>query len=110
MTPEERVHVVYTAFNERDETTALAGLDIDVQWDDGHGHTLTGKQAVAEHWRAQWHTLDARVQIDSMQRIGSELVLLATLETAQPDGTRNSQPIRNTIRFSHDLIAAMRIA
>jgi hypothetical protein len=109
MTHEERVQVVYTAFNERDEATALAGLDTKVQWDDGQGHTLTGKQAVAEHWRAQWHAADARVQIDSIQRNGRELILLATLETAQPDGTRNSQPIRNTIRFSDDLIASMQI-
>src|SRR5688500_718928 len=109
MTPEERVQVVYTAFNKRDEATALAGLDTKVKWDNGQGHTLTGKQAVADHWREQWRTADARVQIDSIQRNGSELILLATLDTAQPDGTRNSQSIRNTVRFSHDLIASMQI-
>ena len=109
MTPEESVQVVYTAFNERDEATALAGLDTNVQWDDGRGHTLTGKQAVADHWREQWRTADARAQIDSIQRNGRELILLVTLETAQTDGTRNSQSIRNTVRFSHDLIASMQI-
>jgi hypothetical protein len=109
MSPEQRAQAVYTAFNERDEATALAGLDAQVQWDDGQGHMLAGKQAVADHWREQWRTADARVQIDSMQRNGRELILLATLETAKPDGTRNSQPIRNTIRFSDDLIASMQI-
>jgi hypothetical protein len=109
MTPEQRTQVTYDAFNERDETTALAGLAADVQWDDGAGHVLVGKQAVLEHWREQWRSADTRIRIDSMQRRGPELILRATLETNQPDGGSTSRAIRNTLLFSDDRISSMKI-
>jgi hypothetical protein len=44
-----------------------------------------------------------------MERRGPELILLATLETKQPDGRSDSQAIRNTLCFSKDLISSMKI-
>jgi hypothetical protein len=110
MTPEQRVHVTYEAFNQRDESSALAGLTSDVRWDDGEGHMLTDKQSIAGHWRQQWQSADAKILIDSMHWDGSELILLVTLKTKRSDGTRASQTIRNSLQFSGDLISSMEIS
>jgi hypothetical protein len=110
MTPEQRVHMTYEAFNERDESTALAGLASDVHWDDGGGHMLTDKQSIAGHWREQWQNADAKILIDSMHWDGPELILLATLKTKNSDGTRASRTIRNTLQFSGELISSMTIS
>ena len=109
MSLEQRIRKTYDAFNERDETTALAGLDPEVRWDDGEGHMLIGKQAVAVHWREQWRKTDARVLIDSMEWQDGALILGVTLHVKQANGTATSQTVRNTICFSDDLIASMQI-
>jgi len=110
MTEEQRVRTTYDAFNARDERQALAGLHTDVRWDDGEGHMLSGKQAVAEHWREQWQKADAKLQIDSMERDGADLIVFATLNFSQLGGARTSRPVRNTIRLRDDLIASMHIS
>jgi hypothetical protein len=110
MTPEQRARVTYDAFNVRDESTALAGLATNIRWDDGEGHTLTDKQSIARHWREQWQKADAKILIDGLQQNGPDLIVLATLQTKQPDGTSASQKIRNTLHFSGDLIASMKIS
>jgi hypothetical protein len=109
MTPEQCVRATYEAFNEHNEAAALAGLALDVRWDDGAGHMLAGKQSVAEHWREQWREADAKLQIGSMQWNGPELIVFATLQTRQPDGTSASRNIRNTLQFSEHLISSMKI-
>ena len=109
MSPEQQVRVTYDAFNERDETTALAGLAENVRWDDGEGHMLTSRQSIARHWREQWQKADARILIASMQWSGPELIVEVTLQTRQDGGAPASRMIRNILQFSGSLISSMKI-
>ena len=109
MRSEQLLRTTYQAFNDRDEQAALAGLHADVRWDDGKGHMLAGKNAVAGHWREQWRQADTTIRIDSMEWRGPELMVSATLQFNGPNGQRSTRSIRNSVRFADDLIASMEI-
>ena len=47
---DDAVRSTYDAYNARDLPRALANLSADVDWDDGEGNMLHGKDAVARHW------------------------------------------------------------
>src|SRR4029450_9597683 len=54
MRREDAIRSTYAAYNARDLLRALANLSADVDWDDGEGNMLHGKDAVARHWADQW--------------------------------------------------------
>jgi ketosteroid isomerase-like protein len=110
MKREDVVRSTYDAYNARDLPRALANLSADVEWDDGEGNMLHGKDAVARHWADQWRQADAKVEIEHLVWQGSELRLSVRLDSRAPDGSRGRQRLRNTIAFAGDLILAMRIA
>jgi len=109
MTPEQSVRLAYEAYNSRDLETALAQLDSEVEWDDGEGVMLRGRAAVADHWRQQWEQAEAKVEINSMEWEGQDLVLQVTLETREPGGAATVKELRNVFRFTGDRIGSMRI-
>jgi nuclear transport factor 2 (NTF2) superfamily protein len=109
MTPEEAVRITYDAYNARDLPRVLANLAPDVEWDDGAGNMLRGKEAVAAHWREQWRKADARVAIETLAWHGAMLRLTIRLDVRKPDGSRAQQALTNRITFSDGLICAMRI-
>jgi nuclear transport factor 2 (NTF2) superfamily protein len=106
---EDAVRSTYDAYNARDPTRALANLSADVEWDDGEGNMLHGKDAVARHWADQWRQADAKVEIEHLAWRGDTLRLAVRLDLRKPDGCRGQQPLVNTISFAGDLIRAMRI-
>ena len=109
MTREDAVRSTYDAYNARDLPRALANLSADVDWDDGEGNMLHGKDAVARHWADQWRQADARVEIEHLAWQGSELRLAVRLDVRKPDGSRGQQPLANTLSFAGELIRTMRI-
>ena len=109
MTPEEAVHSTYDAYNVRDLSRALANLSPDVDWDDGAGHMLHGKDAVARHWQDQWRTADAHVAIKQLEWARAQLRASVQLTTRKPDGAQAQQTLTNTIELDGQLIRAMRI-
>jgi hypothetical protein len=110
MEREDAVRSTYDAYNARDLPRALAHLSADVDWDDGAGNMLHGKDVVARHWADQWRRADAKVEIEHLTWHGSELRLGVRLDSRSPDGSRGQQRLKNTIAFAGDLILAMRIA
>ena len=110
MKREDAVRSTYDAYNARDLPRALANLSAEVDWDDGEGNMLHGKEAVARHWADQWRRADAKVGIDRLAWRGAELHLAVQLDSRKPDGSRGQQPLANTISFTGNLIRAMRIA
>jgi ketosteroid isomerase-like protein len=110
MKREDAVRSTYKAYNARDLPRALANLSADVEWDDGKGKMLHGKDAVARHWADQWRQADAKVEVEHLAWQGDALRLAVRLDVRKPDGSRGQQPLANTISFSGDLIRAMRIA
>jgi hypothetical protein len=109
MKPEDAVRSTYDAYNARDLTGALANLSPDVDWDDGEGHMLHGKEAIAAHWEEQWRTADARVGIKHLKWARAQLCVNVQLDTRRPDGAREQQTLTNTIEFDGELVRAMRI-
>ena len=63
----------------------LLNLSADVEWDDGKGTMLHGKDAVARHCADQWRH-DAKVEIEHLAWQGSELRL--GCGSTAPDGSR----------------------
>jgi nuclear transport factor 2 (NTF2) superfamily protein len=110
MKREDAVRSTYDAYNARDLPRALANLSADVEWDDGEGTMLHGKDAVARHWAQQWRQADANVEIEHLAWQGEELRLAVRLDVRKPDGSRAQQPLANTLSFAHELIRAMHIA
>ena len=110
MKREDAVRSTYDAYNARDLPRALANLAADVDWDDGEGNVLRGKDAVARHWADQWRRADAKVEIEQLAWQGEELRLAVLLDILKPDGSRVRQPLANTLSFAGELIRAMRIA
>ena len=110
MKREDTVRSTYDAYNARDLPRALANLSADVEWDDGEGNMLHGKDAVARHWAQQWRQADAKVAIEHLAWQGEELRLAVRLDIRKPDGSRGRQRLNNTIAFAGDLILAMCIA
>jgi SnoaL-like domain len=110
MKREDAVRSTYDAYNARDLPRALANLSAEVDWDDGEGNMVHGKDAVARHWADQWRRADAKVEIEHLTWHGSELRLGVRLDSRSPDGSRGQQRLKNTIAFAGDLIFAMRIA
>ena len=102
MKREDVVRSTYDAHNARDLPRALANLSADVEWDDGEGNMLHGKDAVARHWADQWRQADAKVEIEHLVWQGSELRLSVRLDSRAPDGSRGRQRLRNTIAFAGD--------
>ena len=110
MKREDSVRSTYDAYNARDLPRALANLSADVDWDDGEGNMLHGKDAVARHWADQWRRADAKVEIERLAWQGEELRLAVRLDGSKPDGSRARQPLANTLSFVGQLIRAMRVA
>ena len=110
MKREDAVRATYDAYNARDLPRALANLSADVDWDDGEGNTLHGKDAVALHWADQWRQADAKIEIEHLRWQGEELRLAVRLDVRKPDGSRAQRPLANTLSFAGELIRAMRIA
>ena len=109
MKREDTVRSTYDAYNARDLPRALANLSADVDWDDGEGNMIHGKDAVARHWADQWRLADAKVEIDHLAWQGEELRLAVRLDVRKPDGSRAQQPLANTLSFAGKLIRVMRI-
>jgi hypothetical protein len=109
MTPEDAVRTTYEAYNARNLPLALANLAPDVNWDDGQGNMIEGKDAVAKHWADQWRQADATVEIEQLAWHGAELRLAILLDVRKPNGRRAQQPLKNTISFVGNLIHSMRI-
>jgi ketosteroid isomerase-like protein len=109
MEREDAVRSTYDAYNARDLPRALAHLSADVEWDDGAGNMLHGKDAIARHWAGQWRQADAKVEIEQLSWQGGELRLAVRLDVRKLDGSRGQQPLANTISFAGGLIRAMRI-
>ena len=110
MKREDAVRSTYDAYNARDLPRALANLSADVEWDDGEGNMVHGKDAVARHWADQWRQADAKVEIEQLAWQGEELRLAVRLDIRKPDDSRARQSLVNTLSFAGELIRAMRIA
>ena len=110
MRREDAIRSTYAAYNARDLLRALANLSADVDWDDGEGNMLHGKDAVARHWADQWRQADAKVEIEHLAWQGEELRLAVRLDIRKPDGSRAQHRLANTLSFAGPLIRAMRIA
>ena len=111
MKREDAVRSTYDAYNARDLPRALANLSADVDWDDGEGNMLHGKDAVARHWAEQWRQADAKVEIEHLAWQGEELRLsrptLCPQVRRQP---RTAAVGKHAYRSPARLIRAMRIA
>jgi ketosteroid isomerase-like protein len=110
MEREDAVRSTYDAYNARDLPRALAHLSADVDWDDGAGNMLHGKDGVARHWADQWRQADAKVEIEHLAWLGGDLCLAIRLDVRKPDGSRGQQSLANTISFASDLIRTMHIS
>lgn len=109
MKPENAVRNTYAAYNARNLARALEALAPDVEWDDGSGNLIKGKNAVAEHWTEQWREADAKVHIEKLSRSGSTFHLVIGLDIRTSQGSRAQQNLNNVIEFDGDLIRIMRV-
>src|SRR5947207_614547 len=85
---EDTVPTTYDASNARNLPRALANLSPKVRWDDGDGHMIEGKEAVAKHWTEQWQKADAKIEIERLAWQGSELRVAVRLDVRNADGSR----------------------
>jgi ketosteroid isomerase-like protein len=53
---EQVIRQAYAAFNRQDANGALTALHPDVEWADGAGRLLQGRDEVRKHWTQQWAT------------------------------------------------------
>ena len=84
MEREDAVRSTYDAYNARDLPRALAHLSADVEWDDGEGNMLHGKDAVARHWADQWRRADAKVEIEHLAWHGERAAPRRSARQPQP--------------------------
>jgi ketosteroid isomerase-like protein len=109
MKQEDAVRMTYAAYNARDLARAREALAPDVQWDDGSGSMIKGKNAVAKHWTEQWRKADAKVQIEKLSRHGSTFHLVVSIDVRVSRESRAKQKVNNIIEFDGSLIRLMRI-
>lgn len=59
----EAIEALYGAFNHRDSDRVLAMMSDDVDWLNAwKGGRLPGREAVRDHWTAQWSEIDPHVE------------------------------------------------
>src|SRR5688500_13616114 len=102
------VRRAFEAFNARSPAAALATLHEQVQWDDGSGDLLSGREAVREHWLEQWAAANPSVEVIGLsdKDEGVEARIRLTLST---DGETETREITNELTFRDGLISSMRI-
>jgi hypothetical protein len=112
MTRETQLRSLYTAFNDRDVDTALAGMTEDVDWPNGwEGGRVVGRDAVRSYWLRQWEAVDSRVDPGEVRERPDGVVEVLVHQTGRDrDGALLfDQQVRHLYRFDGGLVARMDI-
>lgn len=112
MTMEERIRVLYAAFNARAIDEALAALTADVDWPNGwEGGRIAGREAVRDYWLRQWLEIDGRVEpVEITRGEDGRWTVLVHQVVRSPDGALLAEEhVHHVYAFRDELVERMDI-
>ena len=112
MTMEERIRVLYAAFNARAIDAALAAMTADVDWPNGwEGGRIAGREAVRDYWLRQWLEIDSRVEpVEITRGEDGRWTVLVHQVVRSPDGALLAdEHVHHVYAFREELVERMDI-
>jgi hypothetical protein len=109
---EERIRLLYEAFNAREVSDLLAEMTPDVDWANGwEGGRIVGQDQVRAYWERQWTVLDPHVEPEEIvdRDDGAVEVVVHQLVKDTRGQVLADDRVRHVYWFRDDLIARMEI-
>ena len=112
MAREERIRLLYEAFNARDVDELLTAMTPDVDWANGwEGGRVVGQEQVRDYWERQWAAIDPHVEPEEIaeREDGGVEVTVHQLVKDQSGQLLADNRVRHVYWFRDDLISRMEI-
>ncbi len=110
---EQRLRLLYRAFNTRDIDTVLAAMAPDVEWPNGwEGGQLMGRDEVRAYWERQWAEVRATVDPRAFDERPDGTIEVSVRQVVRdPSGTVLSRTdVRHVYELADGLVRRMRVA
>jgi hypothetical protein len=112
MAREERIRLLYQAFNARDVEELLTDMTPDVDWPNGwEGGRVSGQDEVRDYWERQWAAVDPHVEPEEIfdRDDGAVEVVVHQVVKDTRGQVLADERVRHVYWFRDDLICRMEI-